>query len=215
MATIDYMVAAYGEYSASATGGNALARDVLAGVSAYYAYPLYHNLFQGAEKNLYLHNDNKKHESWNLVFASLLLGVLAIVVVGPVYWIHARGDWIRGKSKFAEGVARERAAKGEARSAVQSRRASHAASEILEVPPATSGGAAVAPASVAVSTKSASVKPPGSAGADQPDDKAGAGAWWKNVDSSGCTSASVPGSSRKDSGAVVDGLEMDEVKRRE
>ncbi|KAI9744986.1 MAG: hypothetical protein M4579_007674, partial [Chaenotheca gracillima] len=30
MATIDYMVAAYGPYSASATGGNALARDFLA-----------------------------------------------------------------------------------------------------------------------------------------------------------------------------------------
>ena len=39
MATIDYMVAAYGEYSASATGGNALARDVLAGAAAMYSDP--------------------------------------------------------------------------------------------------------------------------------------------------------------------------------
>jgi len=39
MATVDYMVAAYGEYSASATGGNALARDVLAGAAAMYAAP--------------------------------------------------------------------------------------------------------------------------------------------------------------------------------
>lgn len=39
MATVDYMVAAYGEYSASATGGNALARDVLAGAAAMYAGP--------------------------------------------------------------------------------------------------------------------------------------------------------------------------------
>lgn len=37
MSTIDYMVAAYGEYSASATGGNGFARDFLAGVSAMYA----------------------------------------------------------------------------------------------------------------------------------------------------------------------------------
>ena len=37
MSTIDYMVAAYGQYSASATGGNGLARDFLAGVSALYA----------------------------------------------------------------------------------------------------------------------------------------------------------------------------------
>ena len=39
-ATIDYMVAAYGEkYSASATGGNGFARDFLAGVSAFYTKP--------------------------------------------------------------------------------------------------------------------------------------------------------------------------------
>jgi hypothetical protein len=37
-ATVDYMVAAYGEeLSASATGGNGFARDFLAGVSAFYA----------------------------------------------------------------------------------------------------------------------------------------------------------------------------------
>lgn len=39
MATIDYMVASYGPYSASATGGNALARDLLAGIAALYATP--------------------------------------------------------------------------------------------------------------------------------------------------------------------------------
>lgn len=39
MATIDYMVASYGPYSASATGGNALARDFLAGVAAMYSMP--------------------------------------------------------------------------------------------------------------------------------------------------------------------------------
>ncbi|RAL11194.1 MFS general substrate transporter [Aspergillus homomorphus CBS 101889] len=44
MATIDYMVAAYGEYSASATGGNGFARDLLAGLSAMYATPMYTNI---------------------------------------------------------------------------------------------------------------------------------------------------------------------------
>jgi hypothetical protein len=39
MATIDYMIASYGPYSASATGGNALARDFLAGVAAMYSVP--------------------------------------------------------------------------------------------------------------------------------------------------------------------------------
>ena len=38
MSTIDYMVAAYGAYSASATGGNGFARDFLAGVSAMYTH---------------------------------------------------------------------------------------------------------------------------------------------------------------------------------
>lgn len=44
MATIDYMVAAYGPYAASATGGNALARDFLAGVAAMYAAPCKYSL---------------------------------------------------------------------------------------------------------------------------------------------------------------------------
>ena len=39
MATIDYMIAAYGPYSASATGGNGFARDFLAGVAAMYSVP--------------------------------------------------------------------------------------------------------------------------------------------------------------------------------
>ena len=40
MATIDYMVAAYGEYAASATGGNVFARDLLACAAAMYSVPL-------------------------------------------------------------------------------------------------------------------------------------------------------------------------------
>ncbi|KIR60252.1 multidrug transporter [Cryptococcus bacillisporus CA1873] len=39
MSTIDYMVAAYGPYSASATGGNGMARDFLAGIAALYSTP--------------------------------------------------------------------------------------------------------------------------------------------------------------------------------
>ncbi|RYC63521.1 hypothetical protein CHU98_g2660 [Xylaria longipes] len=41
MATIDYMVCAYGPYSASATGGNGLARDFLAGALTPAAIPFY------------------------------------------------------------------------------------------------------------------------------------------------------------------------------
>jgi hypothetical protein len=39
MATIDYMIAAYGPYAASATGGNGFARDFLAGIAAMYSAP--------------------------------------------------------------------------------------------------------------------------------------------------------------------------------
>jgi len=39
MPTIDYMVAAYSPYAASATGRNALARDFLAGIAAMYSIP--------------------------------------------------------------------------------------------------------------------------------------------------------------------------------
>jgi MFS family permease len=41
MATIDYMICAYGPYSASATGGNGWARDFLAGVLTLPAVPFY------------------------------------------------------------------------------------------------------------------------------------------------------------------------------
>ena len=35
-ATIDYLIASYGPYSASATGGNGFCRDFLAGIAALY-----------------------------------------------------------------------------------------------------------------------------------------------------------------------------------
>ena len=41
MATIDYMICAYGDYAASATGGNGWARDFLAGVLTVPATPFY------------------------------------------------------------------------------------------------------------------------------------------------------------------------------
>lgn len=45
MATIDYMIASYGPYSASATGGNGMARDFLAGIAAMYSTPCeFHSL---------------------------------------------------------------------------------------------------------------------------------------------------------------------------
>lgn len=45
MATVDYMIASYGPYAASATGGNGFARDFLAGVAAMYSMPSKGNIF--------------------------------------------------------------------------------------------------------------------------------------------------------------------------
>ncbi|KAL8824011.1 MAG: hypothetical protein Q9191_005373 [Dirinaria sp. TL-2023a] len=93
MATVDYMVAAYGEYSASATGGNALARDVLAGVAAMVSHPMYNNI--GTKK-------------WHLVWPGLILGCLSLVVTIPVYVIYKKGPAIRAKSNFACRIAADR-----------------------------------------------------------------------------------------------------------
>ncbi|KAF2805269.1 MFS general substrate transporter [Mytilinidion resinicola] len=96
MATIDYMVAAYGPYASSATGGNGFARDLLAGLSALYAKPLYHNI---GPKGL------------RLQAASTLLGGLAVAVVIPIYIFYWYGPWIRSKSHFAKKVEADRRAR--------------------------------------------------------------------------------------------------------
>ncbi|KAL2865052.1 putative MFS multidrug transporter [Aspergillus lucknowensis] len=93
MATIDYMVAAYGPYSASATGGNGFARDFLAGLSAMYATPMYTNI------------GGRLHLQW----ASTILGVLAIFVTIPIYVFYWKGPQIRERSKFAQTLAADRA----------------------------------------------------------------------------------------------------------
>lgn len=81
------MVAAYGPYSgaleirlgaltrsASATGGNGFARDVLAGIAAFYSTPMYENM--GPPRNL----------NW----ASTFLGLVAVLVALPAYWCGNR-----------------------------------------------------------------------------------------------------------------------------
>lgn len=92
MSTIDYMVAAYGPYSASATGGNGFARDFLAGIATMYSIPMYNNI------------GGKRHLQW----ASTLLGCLAILVALPIYVFYVKGPQIRAKSKFAQTLAADR-----------------------------------------------------------------------------------------------------------
>lgn len=111
MSTIDYMVAAYGVYSASATGGNGFARDFLAGIAAIYATPLYSNIGAGS--------------GYEVEYASTILGCLAFVVLIPVYIIYWKGPQIRAASKFAQSLEDERKEKG-------GRRLSEAPREMLE-----------------------------------------------------------------------------------
>lgn len=107
MATIDYMVAAYGVYSASATGGNGFARDLLAGISAMYATPMYTNI------------GDRFHLQW----ASTILGVLAIFVTIPIYIFYWWGPLVRERSKFAQTLAADRAANAGRRVSRQSKTA--------------------------------------------------------------------------------------------
>ncbi|KAI4248568.1 MAG: hypothetical protein LQ352_005914 [Teloschistes flavicans] len=92
MATIDYMIASYGPYSASATGGNALARDFLAGIAAMYSTPFYENV-PGPH---------------TLEYPTTILACLAFVVTVPIYIFYWKGPIIREKSKFAQTLASDR-----------------------------------------------------------------------------------------------------------
>ncbi|KXJ94903.1 major facilitator superfamily domain-containing protein [Microdochium bolleyi] len=91
LATIDYMIASYTVYSASATGGNGWARDVLAGILTVPATPFYTNI--GAEKGL------------NLEYASTILFCISFVLVIAVYVIYWKGPELRRKSPFAQSLA--------------------------------------------------------------------------------------------------------------
>jgi MFS family permease len=87
-ATVDYMVATYGEYSASATGGNGFARDFLAGICALYTGPMYHRL--------------------GIRNSSLLLFGLSLALCIPVFVFYYNGPAIRKKSKFAMQLAEKK-----------------------------------------------------------------------------------------------------------
>ncbi|KAL1721949.1 major facilitator superfamily domain-containing protein [Schizophyllum commune] len=91
MATIDYMVAAYGPYSASATGGNGFARDFLAGIAAMYSVPMYKNI-----------------PGKPLEYATTILACIGVVVVIPIYIFYFNGPAIRARSKFAMTLESER-----------------------------------------------------------------------------------------------------------
>ncbi|KAI1359934.1 MFS general substrate transporter [Xylaria arbuscula] len=91
MATIDYMICAYGPYSASATGGNGWARDFLAGVLTVPATPFYTNI--GAA------------EGKNFEYPSLILFAISVILVAAVYWVYWKGPELRKRSPFAQSLA--------------------------------------------------------------------------------------------------------------
>ncbi|KAL6720085.1 hypothetical protein ACLMJK_002006 [Lecanora helva] len=86
MATIDYMICAYGPYSASATGGNGWSRDFLAGVLTIPATPFFSNI--GGEQHL---QD-----------ATTILFCISFVLVIAVYVIYWKGPVLRERSPFAQ-----------------------------------------------------------------------------------------------------------------
>lgn len=92
MATIDYMVASYGPWSASATGGNGFARDFLAGIAAMYSVPFYENI----------------PGKYRLAWPSTILAILAVVVTIPVFIFYWKGPALRARSKYATELEQER-----------------------------------------------------------------------------------------------------------
>jgi len=92
MATIDYMICAYGPYSASATGGNGWSRDFLAGVLTVPATPFYTNI-------------GGKH---HLEYASTILACIALLLVVSVYVIYWKGPVLRKRSPFAQQLSSAR-----------------------------------------------------------------------------------------------------------
>ncbi|KAI1391808.1 MFS general substrate transporter [Hypoxylon trugodes] len=90
MTTIDYMVAAYGPYSASATGGNGFARDFLAGMLTWAAAP-YYNSF------------SFEH---GLQTANSILAGISLLFVAATFVIYFKGPSIRKCSPFAQSLGR-------------------------------------------------------------------------------------------------------------
>jgi hypothetical protein len=91
MATIDYMICAYGPYSASATGGNGWARDFLAGVLTVPATPFFTNI--------------GRESGYNLEYACTILACISFVLVIAVYVVYWKGPTLRHRSPFAQQLA--------------------------------------------------------------------------------------------------------------
>ncbi len=99
--TIDYMVASYGEYSASATGGNGFCRDFLAGLAAFYARKMFRDIEPGTK--------------WTLPIPSWILCVIGLLLCIPVYVFYHKGPEYRKRSPFAQQLEAKRIARQDRR----------------------------------------------------------------------------------------------------
>ena len=108
MATIDYMICAYGPYSASATGGNGWSRDFLAGVLTLPATPFFTSKPSIAFPSFFvlltpLPDIGKPHgTSKNLAYANTILFCISFLLVIAVYVIYWKGPALRKRSPFAQ-----------------------------------------------------------------------------------------------------------------
>jgi MFS family permease len=113
MATIDYMICAYGPYSASATGGNGWSRDFLAGILTIPATPFFesklHNLFCYKQRLKCILDIGGKNNPDHLAYASTILFCISFVLVIAVYVIYWKGPTLRKRSPFAQQLSDARA----------------------------------------------------------------------------------------------------------
>jgi hypothetical protein len=88
------MVAGYGRYAASATGGNGFCRDFLAGIAALYSSRFYQSIDTGSR--------------WQLAYPAFILSAIGIALNIPVWYFYFRGEQLRSKSPYANQLERER-----------------------------------------------------------------------------------------------------------
>ncbi|KAJ9653495.1 hypothetical protein H2198_007337 [Neophaeococcomyces mojaviensis] len=107
MATIDYMICAYGPYSASATGGNGWSRDFLAGVLTLPATPFFSSKLP-ILGNIPLLTQPIDIGSNPLAYACTILFCISSLLVVAVYIIYWKGPVLRKRSPFAQQLSEAR-----------------------------------------------------------------------------------------------------------
>lgn len=109
MATIDYMICAYGPYSASATGGNGFSRDFLAGVLTIPATPFFESRFLSRELPRFKVTILDIGSNDHVADSSTILFCISFVLVIFVYITYWKGPVLRKRSPFAQQISDARA----------------------------------------------------------------------------------------------------------